>query len=145
MCDALYRIFDRMRKVIHRIYAPLVTCVVMGCMSYSVYNGISHIDVRRCHVYFCSKHLFAVCIFARFHLFKELQILLYASVSVRAFLARLFEGASVFSYLICVEVAYKRLALVYELYCAFVHFIEIVRCPQAFVPFKAQPSYICFD
>ncbi len=45
-------------KIIHRIYAPFITSIMMSNVSNSVNYRISHIYVRRSHIYFCSKNFF---------------------------------------------------------------------------------------
>ena len=46
-CYALLGIRKRMSKIIHRIDAPLVACLMMRNMRNSVNNRVTHIEVRR--------------------------------------------------------------------------------------------------
>ena len=144
MSYALYGIFYRMGKIVHRVYAPFVSRIVMRSVSDPVYYRVSHVYVRRGHIYLSSQHFLAVGIFARLHFFKEAEIFLYASVSVRAFFSRFFKSASVFSYFIAAKITDEGFPLLYQRYGSFVHLIEIIRSPQSLIPLKSQPLYIFF-
>ena len=115
-----------MSKVIHRVDAPLVTCIVMRSMGDTIDDRVSHIDVRRCHIYLGTEHLLTVSILACLHLFKQGQVFLNSSVSVRAFLARLLECSSVLPDFLRCEVAHICLALLNQLDSCLVHLIEVV-------------------
>ena len=126
MCNTLDGILDRMCKVIHRVNAPLVTCVVVVHSRYSVDNRISHVDVRACHIYLCTEYLTSVRELTVLHSLEQIKILLYASVSVWAVLARLSESSSVLSDFICCEVTHICLALLDELYGSLVHLVKVI-------------------
>ena len=144
MCNTLDRILNRMSKIIHRIDAPLVTCVVMVHPCYSVNNRISHIDIRACHIYLGTEHLASIRELTILHSLEQIKILLYTSVSVWAVLARLGKCSSVLSDLICVEVTHISLALLDELYGCLIHLIKIVRCKEHSVAkVCSKPLYIC--
>ena len=72
MRDVLNRILNRMSEIVHRVNAPFVPGVVMMHMGYTINNRITHIDVWGCHINFRTQYLFAIHIFAFFHLLKEL-------------------------------------------------------------------------
>ena len=119
-----------MGKIIHWIDAPLVACIVMVHPCYSVDDRISHIDVRACHIYLRTKHLASIRELTILHPLKQIKILLYASVSVWAVLARLCECSPVLSDLICVEITHISLSFLDELYGCLIHLIKIVRCKE---------------
>ena len=72
MCDMLNRILDRMGKIIHRIDAPLIACVVMTHTGHPVDNRITHVDIRGSHIDLGAEHLLSVLILSFLHLLKEL-------------------------------------------------------------------------
>ena len=53
MRNALYRILDRVGEVVHGVNAPCVAGGWMGFVFDSEQCWISHVNVGRCHVYFC--------------------------------------------------------------------------------------------
>ena len=112
MRNALDGILNRMRKIVHWINAPFISRVVMQrAVGDSVNNRVSHIDIRRCHINFCTKYALAVCKLTRFHLLKETQVFFHALVSARTLLARLFQSAAVFLNLLSIQAADISLAL----------------------------------
>ncbi len=145
MRDTLECVFKRMRKVIHRIYAPLVARAVVSSSQHSVYDGIAHVDIGTCHIDLRAQHLGAVGILALFHLFKKSEILFNASISPRTFFARLGQRASRSLYLLCRIVADVCQSLFDKQHSAVIHSVKIVRRIQLFVPLKAQPLDILFD
>ena len=145
MGNALNGIFNRMCEIVHRIDAPLVPRIVMGHVSYSVDDRISHVDVRGCHIDLGTENRFPVTELSVFHALKQFHVLFHASVPVRAFLSRLRQCSAVFLHLLRRQVAYVGLSLLNQGYCRFVHLIEIIRCPQSLVPLESQPVYIFLD
>ena len=146
MCDSLNRILDGMGEIIHWIDAPCITCSVVSHMSNTIDNRVAHIHVRRCHIDLGTKHFLSVCIFAFFHLFKKLQVLFYASVSVWTFFTRLCKSSTIFTDLICCQVTYIGFAFLDQLYSSFIHLSEIVRCKkQSVFPVCTKPFDICLD
>src|SRR5262249_4493590 len=64
--NAFNVVAEAMRKVVHRVDAPLATSMVVFCMADSVENGVSHPDVGRSHVNFGAQGAGAVRKFAFF-------------------------------------------------------------------------------
>ena len=128
-----------MRKVVHRVYAPLVTRLVVGDVSNTVDNGVTHIDVGGSHINLCTKHAFAVCKFALCHSLEKVKVFLDASVTVGAVFAGLGKRAAVFSDFVRSEVADVSLAVLDELYSTFVYKIKIAGGIVALVPLEAEP------
>ena len=133
-----------MGKVIHRIDAPLVACLMVGDMRDSVDDRVAHVDVRARHIYLGAQNLFAVCKLALGHSAEEIEILFNRTVAVWAVFAGLGQGAAVFAYFIGRQVANIRLALFDELYRALIEKIEIARCIVDLVPFVAEPLNVLF-
>ena len=86
MCNPFNCIFNRMSKIIHRIDAPFVFCIVMCHMCDPVNHWIPHIDIRRCHINLCTQYLASIRILSVFHILKEFQILINTPVPVWTFL-----------------------------------------------------------
>ena len=114
-----------MSKVIHGIYTPLVTCLMMGNVSDSVDNGVAHIDVGRSHINLCAEGLFAVGKFACGHSCEKVKVFFNRAVTVGAVFAGLGKSASVFSDFVCGKVANVCLAVFDELDCAFINEIKV--------------------
>ena len=127
VCDTLKCVLDRMRVVVKRINAPLVTLSMMVYVYYSVNGGIAHIDIRRCHINFSTKRLCSVFKLAILHSLKEIEVLLNTSVTVRAVFARNSKSSAILTHLISREIANVCFAVLYKLYGKFVALIEIVR------------------
>ena len=146
MGHSLNSIFDRMGKIIHRIDAPFVPGVMVSHMSHPVNNRVSHIDIRRSHIDLCSEHMAAIRKLPVFHSFKQVQIFLYASVTVRAFLSRLCESSPVFPNLFRAEITDKSFPFLNQLDRGLIHLVKIVGSKiQPVLPVCSQPFYICLD
>ena len=142
--------FDRIRlsvsKIIHGIDAPRVACPVMLCVKNAIDNWISHIQIWRCHIDFCSKHARAILEFSCPHTFKQVQVFFNRTISIRAILARLCQGAAVLSDLICAKVAHVRLTVFYELNSIFMELLKVVRCIKLpILPIESKPPDVLFD
>ena len=139
-------IFNRMREIIHRINTPCITGIVMGHMSDTVNNRISHINIGRCHIYFCTEYLLTIFIFSGFHFLKQLQIFLCASVSVRTLLTGFCQRSSVFPDFLRCQIADICFPFLYQLYCSLIHLLKITRRKKQTVsPVCPQPFHICFN
>ena len=146
MRDALDGILYRMCKVIHRINAPLVSCIVVCHMRHTVENGISHIQIGRRDVNARAEYLLTICVLSVLHLLKKLQILLHGTAAKRIFFARLCKSTSVFLNLLCGQVRHICLSFPNQLHCALVHLVKIVRGKkQPVLPVRAKPFDIRLD
>ena len=140
------RILDRMGKVIHRIDAPFVSCVVMCHAGYTVDNRVTHVHIRRCHIDLCTENFFSVSVFALTHLLKKLQVLFYSTVSVWALFTWFCKSSSVLTDLVCSQVADKCLAFFDQLHSGLIHLVKIIRSKEKSVlPVCAKPFYISLD
>ena len=140
MRHALYRILKRMREVVHGIDHPLAARVRMLRVADAIDDGIAHVDIGRRHVYLGAQHLLAVGEFPRAHPAEKIEILLHATVSVRALLAGLGQRASGGADLVGGKVAHIRLAVTDEFLGALVHPSEIVGGVEHPVPLEPQPA-----
>src|SRR2546425_3382652 len=57
MRNVLERIGDWMCIVVHRVDHPFRSLAIMRHIHYAENDGIAHVDVRRCHVDLCAKHV----------------------------------------------------------------------------------------
>ena len=46
MAHALNGILNRMRKIVHWINAPLISCIMMGHMRHTVDHRVTHVNIR---------------------------------------------------------------------------------------------------
>ena len=145
MCYALDSILYRVCKIIHGIYAPLISCIVMTHVGNPVYDRISHVDIGARHIYFCPQNLLSVGVFAVFHILEKFEIFFHGAVSVRTVFARCVKCSPVFFYLIGGKIAYKCFSLFDKLNRSLIHLVKIVRCKkQPVLPVCSEPFNIRF-
>ncbi len=143
--DALDAVADRVRKVVHRINAPLIPRAMMRGAQHPVNDRVAHVDVGACHVDLGAQHLFAVLELAIFHPLKQAQVFLHAPVAGGAFHPRLRQRAAVFGDLFRAHVANVRLAVFDQFDGKFIHLVKVIACVKLPVPGKTQPLDILLD
>ena len=143
---ALDRILNRMREVVHRVYAPAVARILMRNVCNPVNDRIPHIHIGGSHVDLCPKHLLAVGVHAVLHVLEKLEILLHAAVPVRTLLARLRQRPAVLADLLGGEIAHKGFAFPDQLDGSLIHLLEIIGGEKTAVAVvSAQPLDILLD
>ena len=105
MRDALKRILNRVREVVHRIHAPLVAEMIVGDVTDAVDDRIAEMDIRRRHVNLRANAPFAVRILAIAHLVEDLEVALGIGISRGARRAGLLGNAAVLLPLVLRQVA----------------------------------------
>ena len=146
MGNALDGILDGMCKIVHRIDTPFISGIVMCHVRHTINNRISHVHIWACHIDSGAQNLFAVGIFARFHLFKQNEVFFYASLCTGIHLTRLGQRTAVFTDLIRGKIRNVSFAFLNQLYSALIHLVEIVGCKeQSVLPVCAQPFYVRLD
>ena len=143
--DALDRVLDGMRVVVHRIDAPRVARVVVGRVQHAVDDGVTHVDVRGRHVDLGAQADLAVRVLAVSHVVEDLQGFFPRTVAVGAVRARLGERASGRLDLFGALGADVGVAVADQLLRALVHFSEIVRSVKEVVPLESEPLDVVFD
>ena len=144
--DLLHCVLDRVSEIIHGVDAPLVPCIVVGHMGYSVDDGVAHVDVGRRHVDLGAQHFLPIFVLPVLHSLKQGQVLLHRAIPVRAVLSGLCEGSSVLPYLLRAQVTDIGLPLFDQLHRALVHDVKIIRGKvQMFPILCTQPLHICLD
>ena len=111
----------------------------------TIEKRIAEHHVRARHINLRPEDFLAVSIFAGFHITENLEVLLHAPVSVRAFLARLGKSSSVLPDLVCAEIVNISLAVLDELDCTVVDEIKIVRSEKHIFPPETEPLDILLD
>ena len=101
MGHAFNGILDGMCKIVHRIDTPLVSGILVRHMCHTVDNGISHVDIGRCHIDAGTQYLGAVLVSACLHILEQCQILFYASYAAGILLTGLGQASSVLTDLLC--------------------------------------------
>ena len=101
MGHTLDGILNGMCEVIHRIDAPLVAGILVRHMCHTVDNGISHVDIGRCHIDAGTQYLGAVLVSAGLHALEQCQILFNASCTAGILLTGLGEASSILTDLLC--------------------------------------------
>src|SRR4030042_5971096 len=82
------------RKIIHRVNVPFVSCPVMSCFYNPVNDGIAHMHVRRSHVYPGPENPAALLKFSFIHPVEQIETLLRGAFPERTFGTR--PGRSAF-------------------------------------------------
>ena len=95
MRDALKRIRQSVRKVIHRVDVPFIAGILMRDMTYSVQRRVSHIDVRRGHVDLRTQDVRTILELASLHALEQVQVFFDGPATVRTVLARLGQCTAV--------------------------------------------------
>ncbi len=54
VCDFFDGVFEAVRPVVHWVDAPFVTGSRMRGVEDAIHDGVSHVEVRVCHVDFCT-------------------------------------------------------------------------------------------
>ena len=101
MGHTLDGILNGMCEVIHRIDAPLVAGILVGHMCHTIDNGITHVDIGRCHINAGTQYLGAVLVLSGLHILEQCQILFYASCAAGILLTGLGQASSVLTDLFC--------------------------------------------
>ena len=144
--DVLDRVLDGMRVVIHRIDAPLVTCVVMGHVRYSVEDRIPHVHVGTGHVDLRTKGLLPVSELAVLHFCEQIEVFFNTSVSVRVVPAGFFKSTAVFSHLLRRQVGDVSFPFFDELHRDLIHLIEIIGGKkEPVLIIGSEPRDVLFD
>ena len=146
VCDSLDSILDRMSKVIHWINAPGVAGSVVGHMSNTVDDRITHVHVRRCHIDLGTKNFFSIGIFAFFHFFKKLEIFFNRTVTVRALFSRICQSSTVLADLIGSQVTDISFSFFDQFDGCFIHLSKVIRSKEKSVlPVSTKPFDISFN
>ena len=146
MRDALQRVGQAVREIIHGIDAPGIARAVVLGVADAVERGVAHDQVGRGHVDLGPQHAHAVRKLPGAHAAEEIQIFLHAAVAVRALAAGLGERAAIFADLLGGEVVHIGLAHFDELFGVFVELFKIVGGVEfAVLPVPAQPAHVLAD
>ena len=143
--DALQRIADAVREVVHRIDAPVVAGAVVAGMANPIQHRIPQVDVGRRHVDPGAQHARAFGELASLHGAQQAQILGHAAVAVRARRARFGQRAAGGADLFCRQGAHICLAAFDELFGEAVELVEVVRRERRAGPVEAEPANIAHD
>ena len=92
--DALNRVRQAVREIVHRVDTPLVTGAVMLRFADAIQHRIAHVQVRRGHIDLRPQHPRAVLEFADPHTLEQLEIFLRRPIAVRTVFAGASRGAA---------------------------------------------------
>ena len=146
VADALQRIANRVREVIHRVDAPLLTRAPVLLVEDAVHGGVAHNDVRRRHVNLGAQGVLSLSKFARAHPAEQVKALFGGTVAPRRILAGLGQRAAVFAHLLLVQLVHIRQAAPNPVLRDFVALIVIIRSViQTARPVKTQPVNVVLD
>ena len=109
--DTLHGVGLPVGEVVHGVDHPLIAGAVMRRLQDPVQNGVPHVDVARRHVDLGAKDSLAFVDLAVLHAEEQGEVFLDGAVPVGALDTRLGEGATVFAYLLLVQVVDVGLAL----------------------------------
>ena len=144
--DALNRVRQAVREIVHRVDTPLVTGAVMLRFADAIQHRIAHVQVRRGHVDLRPQHPRAVLEFSVPHTLEQLEIFLRRPIAVRTVFAGASRGAAMLGDLVQRQVTDKCLTIFNQLNRVAVKFLKIVRREvKIFAPVKTKPSHILLD
>ena len=103
--DAFNRIRLAVRKVVHRVNAPIIAGAVMLGVQNAIHHRIAHIQIRRRHIDLCAKSARAVREIAAPHALQQIQIFFHRPVAIRALLTRFGQRAAILPHLVSGEIA----------------------------------------
>ena len=139
---ALFCVRERVRKIIHRVNAPLIAGAVMMCFKYAVNYRVAHIEVWRRHIDFSAKHHFAFVNFTGSHLPEQFAWLVNRSVSVQTVNTWLGKCAAHTSYFIRTWLINISKTFINEFKRALINKIKIIGSIVNICPVKTEPFYI---
>ena len=143
--DALERVADGVRKVVHRVDAPLVARAVMRGVLDAVDGGIAQVDVRGGHVDLRAQHAGALRELAVLHAQEEVHVLLGRAVAVGGVFARLLERAAVGADLLLREVVHIREAAADEVERELVDLVVLLGGVVDVAVLEAEPMDVVLD
>ena len=82
-----------MRKIIHRIGIPLVTCTPVRKIKHTVHNGVAEVHIGTRHINLRTKNHFAWFNITAIHFAEKLQTFFSGAVAIRTILAG-FSGST---------------------------------------------------
>ena len=137
--DALERVRQRVREVVHRIDAPRVAGPVVRRVPDPIERRVAHVEVRRRHVDLGAQHVRAVLELARPHPREQIEVLLDRTIAIRAVPARLGQRAAIGANLVGVQAVHVRLAAPDQLDGELVELLEVVGGEEQRVPLEPEP------
>ena len=146
MADALQRIANRVREVVHRVDAPLLARAPVLLVEDAVHGGVAHDDVGRRHINLGAQGILSLGKFARAHPAEQIKAFFCGTVAPWRILAGLGQRAAVFAHLLLVQLVHIRQAAPNPVLRDFVALIVIIRSViQAARPVKTQPVNVVLD
>ena len=139
MGDALDRIRNAVRIVVHRIDRPGIAGVLVGLLADPVDGRVTQVDVAGGHVDLRSQGARPIGELAGAHALEQVEVLGHAAVAERRIAARFGQGAAVGAHCFGIEVADEGLAVGDQLECAAVEHLEVVRGMALLGPFETEP------
>ena len=143
--DALERVLDRVREVVHRKNAPLCALTVVLDVADAVEHGVAHIEVAGGEVDLRAQGILALRELAGAHARKQIEAFLNRAVAPGA------DGggvhiAAVFAELLRRQLAHIGKPFFNQLHGVFVILLEVVRAEEEPVaPVKAEPVDILLN
>ena len=145
--DALNGILDGMRKIVHRVDAPLIALAVVFSILDAVDGRVAHVHVGAGQVDLGTQSLFTLLELTGTHPAEQVQILLRGAVTPRRGTAGLAGiGTTVLAHLVTGQVVHVGLALQDELLGVLVALVKVIAAIEdAAVGVSAQPVQILND
>src|SRR5690554_5603807 len=84
-----------MCPAVHRINTPVIAGTVVFGMADTIHDGVTHVDIRGCHVDFSAQAEAAVRVFALAHFLQQLQRFGGRTITPRRVFAFFGQGATV--------------------------------------------------
>ena len=143
--DALERVLNRVREVVHRVDAPLVALTVMLDIADAVEHRVAHVEVAAREIDLRAQRVFALGELAVAHPLEEIEALLDRAVAPRA-LGGGVRVAAVFLELLRRQLAHIGQTFFDQLHGELVVLLKVVRAEEEPVaPVKAEPVNVLLN
>ena len=145
VCNTLEVVALTVRKVVHRIYLPLVASAVVWVVYNAIDDRVAEVHIRACHINLGTKHHSTLLNLAICHLHKEVEVLLNRAVAVWALCTRLCRSTLLCSNLLGCLLINIRLTLLDKTDGKVPKLLEVVRSVILLAPLEAKPLNILLD
>ena len=141
----LNRIANAVGEVVHGVHAPSIAGALVGSVSNAINHRITHIQIWRGHINFQARHMGPVRKFSSPHASKQVYILIYRTLTVRAVFAGLRQRATGGANFLRVQRTDVGLAIAHQCFSVVVDLLKIVRRMGNGLPLKTQPRHIVLN
>ena len=146
VCNSLERVGQGVRKIVHRVDAPLVARALMRDMADSIQRGVTQVHIRRRHIDLGAQYMFSVFELAGAHAPQHVEALIDRPIAIRAVRTRLCQSTAVLANLFRAEAVDVSDTHLDQCLGRLVKLIEIVRrVREPVLPVESEPVHVALD